>query len=365
MPEAYPTKGIVFAGYMLVSSLLLVLNKLSVYYVDRAAVILFLQFVVSAILAWAAGKLGLLEVDQLEAAKLWAFVPSTLAQMSTIYTGMKALQHSNVDTFIVFRASAPIVLSVVDALCLGSEWPHYKSGCCLALMVVGSSIYVITDRDFVATGYSWIAIWYVAMVFDFAYLKHVVQTMPMSTFGRVLYQNLLGSFGFAMIAVGLGEVNGLFSILEELGPIAWIVIAGGCVLGFGMSGLSFLLRSMTSSTQMAILGNMCKVLTVSINLLIWDNHASWIGYSALSLCLAAGYFYEQAPRRSETAHTVLPTNSDNGVRMRKAMHMSKPMRMLLAIGFTAVCAFFGILSVKVLRGRLGTRLLASLLNPHL
>jgi len=300
------TKGAVIAGYMLVSSLMLVVNKLSTYYVDRAAVILFLQFAVSAILAWVAGRLGVLEVDRLEATKLWAFVPAALAQMSTVYTGMKALQYSNVDTFIVFRASTPIVLSVVDALFLGREWPHYKSGCCLALMAVGASIYVLTDREFVATGYTWIAIWYVAMVFDFAYLKHVVDSVAMSTFGRVLYQNLLGSIGFACIAVGLGEVNGLSSVLEGLRPLAWLVIAGGCVLGVGMSGLSFLLRTMTSSTQMSILGNMCKMLTVVINLLMWDRHASWMGIAALFLCLGAGYFYEQAPRRSTVEYDILP-----------------------------------------------------------
>jgi len=306
------TRGAVIAGYMLVSSLLLIVNKLSVYYVDRAAVILFLQFAFSAIAAWGAGRLGVLECDKLEAAKLWAFVPAAMAQMGTIYTGMKAIQYSNVDTFIVFRASTPIALSVVDVLFLGREWPHLKSCCCLALMLLGTGIYVLTDHEFVAqmNGYMWIGIWYVTMVFDFAYLKHVVDNVPMSTCGRVLYQNLLGSIGFGCVAVGLGELEGLGGILEVLKPVAWFVLVGGCVLGAGMAGFSFALRSMTSSAQCCILGNMCKVLTVAINLLIWDKHASWPGIASLMLCLCAGYFYEQAPRRSEVVYEALPTTAE-------------------------------------------------------
>ena len=150
-------------------------------------------------------------------------------------------------------------------------------------------------------GYIWIAIWYVAMIADFAYIKHVVDTVPMSTCGRVLYQNLLGSFGFAIIAVGLGETNGVGEIFKLLKPVAWMVLVGGCLLGLGMSGLSFSLRAMVSSTTMAILGNMCKVLTVIINLFMWDKHASWPGLAALSLCLIAGYNYEQAPRRPDNS----------------------------------------------------------------
>ena len=44
---------------------------------------------------------------------------------------------------------------------------------------------------------------------------------------------------------------------------------------------------------------MCKVATVVINCLIWDKHASPEGLLALSICLAAGTMYQQAPMRAK------------------------------------------------------------------
>jgi hypothetical protein len=42
---------------------------------------------------------------------------------------------------------------------------------------------------------------------------------------------------------------------------------------------------------------MCKVLTVKINMCLWDKHASPVEMAFLALGLIAGAFYEQAPMR--------------------------------------------------------------------
>ena len=42
---------------------------------------------------------------------------------------------------------------------------------------------------------------------------------------------------------------------------------------------------------------MNKMLTVTVNVLIWDKHASSGGIAALAVCLIGGSFYQQAPPR--------------------------------------------------------------------
>jgi GDP-mannose transporter len=56
-------------------------------------------------------------------------------------------------------------------------------------------------------------------------------------------------------------------------------------------------------------GNVCKVLTVAINYFIWTKHANNAGLCSLGMCLAAAYFYKQAPMRNDDA-AVAPTGAD-------------------------------------------------------
>lgn len=48
-----------------------------------------------------------------------------------------------------------------------------------------------------------------------------------------------------------------------------------------------------------MIGNCCKIATVLINLLIWENHANSTGLVCLLFCLACTYFYKQAPMRRD------------------------------------------------------------------
>ena len=55
---------------------------------------------------------------------------------------------------------------------------------------------------------------------------------------------------------------------------------------------------MITASAYTVVGVMNKMLTVTVNVLIWDKHASKEGLGFLFFCLAAAYFYKQAPMRS-------------------------------------------------------------------
>ena len=56
----------------------------------------------------------------------------------------------------------------------------------------------------------------------------------------------------------------------------------------------------TPATAFAIVGNMCKVATILVNTVIWDQHSDSMGIVALMMCLGSGALYSQAPLRSST-----------------------------------------------------------------
>jgi len=58
-----------------------------------------------------------------------------------------------------------------------------------------------------------------------------------------------------------------------------------------------LCQSLLSATSYTVVGVMNKMLTITINVLIWDNHASGYGIFSLSVCLVGGSLYQQAPPR--------------------------------------------------------------------
>jgi hypothetical protein len=65
------------------------------------------------------------------------------------------------------------------------------------------------------------------------------------------------------------------------------------------------MRSNVSATAGVVVGVVCKIGSIILNLLIWSNHASPIQLCFLALGLAGGSLFQQAPLR-EKAQPKLP-----------------------------------------------------------
>lgn len=112
------------------------------------------------------------------------FWPVACVFLGTIFCGLKAIQYANIETFIIFRAATPIVLSFCDYMFLGRELPSLRSSFCLVTMLVCSTAYVLTDSFFVIKGYFWIGVWYFVFVTDFVVIKHTVTKVEMTNWVR-------------------------------------------------------------------------------------------------------------------------------------------------------------------------------------
>ena len=132
------------------------------------------------------------------------------------------------------------------------------------------------------------------------YIKHAVDSVPVeSNWGRVFYTNLWaclisGGITLATEPQVLPWTEGQnWSILT---PVSLAALGVSCVLGVAMSYFAFLARSSVSATCFTVIGNVCKVVTVLINVFIWDKHASPTGLAFLFGSLVCAYFYKQAPQ---------------------------------------------------------------------
>ena len=110
-------------GYGTCSSLMLIMNKVAVNLLPAPSFVLLLQFFCSWFAVKVCGLGGCVVVDKLERKKLLAFLPVSLAFLAAVFANIKTLQFANVETFIVFRASTPLTISICEWLCLGRELP--------------------------------------------------------------------------------------------------------------------------------------------------------------------------------------------------------------------------------------------------
>jgi len=273
-------------GYMLCSASMLLVNKLAVNYLPAPAFVLLAQFVTAAVAVRAAGALDFIEVDALEWAKAKVFMIVAFCFVGLVFANMKVLQFCYVDTFIVFRASTPLLISVADYFFLGRELPNLRSVGALVGLLIGTIGYVLSDKNFQVKGYAWLLIWFVIFGADQIYIKHAVSSVKLSNWGRVYYTNLLATIPLLILTIGFGEIGQLTkSTSWNVPALSWLFVS--CIIGTAMSYFQFLARYLVSATSFTVLGNLCKVLTIVANCLIWDKHASAYGLLSLFISLSA------------------------------------------------------------------------------
>ncbi|EOD08082.1 hypothetical protein EMIHUDRAFT_249207 [Emiliania huxleyi CCMP1516] len=133
---ALESREAVFAAlsFSAASGSLLIINKLCIHAIPAPSFIATIQFAVCTLFCLFLRASGLAAVDGFEREKVRPYLAYTGMFVCTIYCNMKALQNSNVETLIVFRACCPIVVSLLDYLFLGRELPSARSFASLLLL---------------------------------------------------------------------------------------------------------------------------------------------------------------------------------------------------------------------------------------
>jgi len=146
--------------FSLCSSSLLLVNKVCMHMVPAPSFISSIQFVTTAIYCVFVKYSGIAVVDDFEWLKVKPYLYYVAMFVATIYCNMKSLEHSNVETIIVFRACCPLCVCLLDWAFLGRELPSRSSVASLLVLLAGAAGYVASDREFKMQGmaaYSWVS----------------------------------------------------------------------------------------------------------------------------------------------------------------------------------------------------------------
>jgi len=279
--------------YMGFSSTMLITNKAAVKFFPAPSILLFLQMGVSALIVWMLGQLNYLKVDAIEWSKVKAYVGVVVVFIFNLFTNIKALEYSNVETIIVFQTLTSLAVAYGDFKLLGGGLPSNKVILSLFIIVLGAVLYILTDSTFEVEAYFWVFLYFIAKVTDMLYTKHIVDTVPMTSWGRSFYNNYLSLVPVFLMILITNEHNKVQQLHEagEITTAAVTMVMLSCVVGLGISISGFMCRELISATSFSVVGNMNKILTIFINYVAWEYHASPLGLACLLICLVGGAYY--------------------------------------------------------------------------
>ncbi|XP_047327042.1 GDP-mannose transporter GONST3-like [Impatiens glandulifera] len=313
------------AGYCLSASLLSIINKWAVMKFPYPGALTALQYFTSAAGVLLCGWFKLLEYDPLNLLTMWKFLPAAVIFYLSLFTNSELLLHANVDTFIVFRSVVPIFVAIGETLFLHQPWPTTKTWMSLLTIFGGSVLYVITDYQFSIMAYTWAAAYLVSMSIDFVYIKHVVMTIGLNTWGLVLYNNLEALVLFPIELLIMGELKKIkHEITDESDWHSFQVVLPvglSCLFGLAISFFGFSCRRAISATGFTVLGIVNKLLTVVINLVIWDNHSTLIGTIGLLICMSGGIMYQQSTSKPKAAVVEMKATTESEEEKEKLLEM--------------------------------------------
>eukprot|EP00756_Hemistasia_phaeocysticola_P059205 Hpha_TRINITY_DN35934_c0_g1::TRINITY_DN35934_c0_g1_i1::g.184889::m.184889 len=290
------------AAYFFCSSSMLLANKVAIHFIPAPVFVTTVQYIFSALVPFVLGRLGYVENEPLSMKTVLVFwrVPALFA--AAIFANSKVLQTANVETFIVFRNTTPILVSICDFFFMGKALPDPRTFFSFVVIVAGSVIYTLTDQGFLLESYLWIVAYLVVIVTEMIYVKHVLNTVKMTTWGRVFYTNLLSLPFQPFFAVLTNEQNTWSKIV--FGEIAVsmrgiVALAIACVGGFGISFSGMGFRASVNATTFTLCGVCNKMLTITINRLMWSKHANNVGMTALVVSLCCGLLYRPSGPRED------------------------------------------------------------------
>lgn len=290
--------------YTCCSSVMLVANKVALHYNPVPAFVFCAQVActVGYIFVLRAG--GFSEVDTFDWPRVKVFLPYTVSFVLVLYSNGRAIQHSNVETVIVFRAGTPIIVSALDYFLLGREMPSMRSIGALIGMGVSVVGYALCDSEFALNGigaYGWVTLYVLSVVFETTYGKKLCQGVKFNApvWGQVMYCNSLG----LLPLIGVGFISGEHKYLEakgaNIGTPALTSLFLSCIVGVGIAWAVWNCRNQVSATTFTLIGVVCKLISVMLNVAIWDKHASAAGIAWLFVCLLCSSAYRQAPLRAD------------------------------------------------------------------
>ena len=146
----------------------------------------------------------------------------------------------------------------------------------LCMVVLGAMGYVLSDKGFQVKNMAWVFAYGLANAAYPIVTKLVIKSNSMTSWGRTYYNNLMTFIVFIPVAFINGEHTKLLEIHDKGSDdfSSMMLLFLSCVWGTAISFLGFLVLENITATTFNVMGNANKLLTLVVNHVLWEHHAS-------------------------------------------------------------------------------------------
>ena len=300
----------------IIGSQLSVVNKIAVSDIPVPNVILVTQFATASFLLGLAHMFGMIKLENINMRTCIGFLPFVACFFALLSSGMWVMKVAPLETFIAFKSTTPIALSILDYMFMGRTFPSLKSLCAMTGITGGAVWYVSGDVKSEKIAYLYCAVFVFMACIEGGVAKDTINRYQMNSWSRTFLVNTLSIPVGIVLSLLTGEAENVKNGMDangnalKFGNRGLIALVCSCFFGVGMGVFTMLIRDALSATSCAVVATCNKFLAEVVNFFIWKNHASLEGAGAVCLIMASGIFYEQAQLRpGETGFnpkTILP-----------------------------------------------------------
>eukprot|EP00924_Labyrinthula_sp_SR-Ha-C_P005276 snap_masked-scaffold_1-processed-gene-26.19-mRNA-1 protein AED:1.00 eAED:1.00 QI:0/-1/0/0/-1/1/1/0/345 len=285
--------------YFLSSSTMLLFNKLVVTYLPIPGLVTMIQYAFSILCVGLLYLVGIIPIQKLSKKETLRFAPVPILFACAVFANNKILQFANIETFIVIRNTTPLFVAAIEFLVLGKSLPNLRSFLSFLLIIFGAVFYASVESGIDLRSYFWGSFYLFTLCTESVFVKHVFNSIDMTVWERMLYTNGISfliqpSFIF-LTDEYLGYTNGSLSVTPS--AIGFLILS--CLGGFSISFAGTGFRNEVSATTFTFFGVLNKLITLSVNYVMWDQHASLEGIGALLVCLMGSIAYRPSTRREK------------------------------------------------------------------
>jgi len=237
------------------------------------------------------------------------FLPFGLSFAACLYTNGRALYHTNVETTIVARACAPLLVGIIDGLLGGRDLPCLRSIVAAALVATGAAGYMHVDKLFQAQGhvaYFWAFALILASTAELwsgrslVLSGHSDYTSVYSSYAAVFYTNIVGLPLLLVLAAFSGEFSAFHTL--DVKPAIVLMPLVSAFLGFYACVSMWEFRGKVAPTTFALLTYACNLLAIVVNVTLLNDKATFLALAFVLVCIVGGTLFHADTFYDADAH---------------------------------------------------------------
>mmetsp|Transcript_46314 Transcript_46314/g.79875 ORF Transcript_46314/g.79875 Transcript_46314/m.79875 type:complete len:358 (-) Transcript_46314:220-1293(-) len=221
------------------------------------------------------------------------WLPVNLFFVMMLFTGFMSLKSNNVPMVTVFKNLTNIII-------VGGDWYFHGEQvtflivASFAVMLIGAILAAYADVEFNAIGYFWMAANCCCTAGYVLYMRFATQSIKLSRWAMVYYNNLLSVPSMLIMATLKGEL-GIFFNSPDLWtlPFFFTNLYTG-VVGFGLNLASLWCVGANSATTYAIVGSLNKIPVSVLGFLFFDVTITAQSAIYITMSMLGGFLYSYA-----------------------------------------------------------------------